>query len=79
MGSMKLCSSVGEDETALFYVSGSKTSQRQKMGLEKMSRYLSIDGDQHMKQKGNIDSIKGKNRVNDLCKSSRCLEAYKQL
>lgn len=31
-----------------------------------MSRYLSLDEDQHMKQKDNIDSIKGKNRVNGL-------------
>lgn len=57
---------MGEDENALFYVSGSKRSQREKMGLEKKSK--SLDGDQHMKQKGDINCIKGKNRVNDLCK-----------
>lgn len=58
---MNFYSSMGEDENALFYVCESKRSQRQKMGLEKMSRYLSLDEDQHLKQKGNIDSIKGKN------------------
>lgn len=63
---MNFYSSMWEDENALYYVCGSKRSQRQKTGLEKMSRNLSLGEDQHMMQKGNIDSIKVKNRVNNL-------------